>query len=101
MTLLSTANLTNLAIPIITTTPTTNGDFAGETKLLVLPDRTILYIWDESVTEWQLIATSITGTVIPSGTVTPDVIGQIYVNTTAQNIYVAIGLTNTSWKLIA
>ena len=97
---LSTANLTDNAIPIIPTSPNDNGDFQGQVKLQVSADRSNLWIWDNNALLWRVIAGAITGTIIPTASVTPNAIGQIYINTTAQTVYVAIGLNNTDWKLI-
>lgn len=39
----------------------------------------------------------LTGTASPSGSQTPDFVGQVFVDTTAGNTYMSIGLTDTDW----
>ena len=39
----------------------------------------------------------LTGTATPVGAVVPNYIGQIYVNTTAPDVYISTGLTNSDW----
>ena len=40
-----------------------------------------------------------TGTTTPIGNVTPDFVGQTYINTTTNEIYISNGVTNISWIL--
>jgi hypothetical protein len=96
---LNIANLTDLAIPIIPTAPTDDGDFQGQILLQKTSDRSLLWVWNGS--EWGKYAiSSIVGTVVPIGAITPDVIGQRYVNTNAQTVYIAVGLNSSDWKII-
>jgi hypothetical protein len=101
MVLLSTANLSSNAIPIIPTAPVTDGDFEGQTKLLVLSDRHILYIWSNDDNQWFTIPSAITGNVIPIGVITPNEIGQIYIKLDSGNVYISNGLTSSNWRLVA
>jgi hypothetical protein len=95
---LSTANLTDLAIPIIPTAPTDDGDFQGQILLQITGDRSLLWIWNDNA--WGKYSVSpIIGTVVPIGVIMPDVIGQKYVNTTAQTVYIAVGLNSSDWKI--
>ena len=98
MTLLSTANLTNLAIAVISSSPVGNGDFEGEMRLEI-SDRRILWIWNSTTVSWDVfLGGAITGTGSPQGSVAPNAIGQIFVDTTGNNVYISTGLTNTDWK---
>ena len=45
----------------------------------------------------QLGAPILTGTATPVEAVTPVVVGQVFVDTTAKKVYVAVGLTHADW----
>jgi hypothetical protein len=97
--LLTTANLTDNAIPIIAESPVDNGDFAGQVKLEI-SDRSNLWIWNDDTNTWVGIFGTITTNANPNGVITPSGIGQICVNTNGQTAYCAVGLNNNNWALI-
>jgi hypothetical protein len=48
----------------------------------------------------QVISSPITGLTSPEGSVTPNYVGEIYVDTTNDDGYMAVGLTSSDWKKI-
>ena len=58
-------------------------------------------IFGDGVTKTLTADNAATGTATPAGSVTPDYVGQIYVDTTADIAYVAVGTTNADWDQIS
>jgi hypothetical protein len=61
-------------------------------------------MWTQLVSSYinQLIAkaNTRTGTADPTATVTPNYLGEIYLDTSAHKVYISDGLTNTSWLVL-
>ena len=55
---------------------------------------------DKHMIELAVKAAPENGIVTPVGAVTPDAIGQIYVDTVTKIGYVAVGLTSADWSVI-
>lgn len=91
-------NTGGAAVTVATSAPAGNGTYDGEIQLIIESDRINLYIWDDTNTAWVICEVEpIQGTGSPSGSVTPDFIGQSYIDTAAGTFYRADGLTNTDW----
>lgn len=61
-----------------------------------------LYVTYDSGTTWEpLTPQSRTGAATPVGSVTPRHVGEVYVDTTADTAYVAVGLTSSDWDQIS
>lgn len=55
---------------------------------------------DKHMIEEAVKAAPENGIVTPVGAVTPDAIGQIYVDTVARVGYVAVGMTSADWLVV-
>lgn len=62
--------------------------------------RRSLWIWNSTSQAWDCYPfTPIQGTAAPSGSVTPDTIGQGFLDNTNGNYYIATGTTSSDWLL--
>jgi hypothetical protein len=52
------------------------------------------------INQFIVKATTRTGTANPTATVTPNYVGEIYLDNSAHKVYIAEGLTNTSWLVL-
>lgn len=78
------------------------GSYDGQTYLQIggvsQGYRRNIWVWNTSA--WQCIPCApIQGTGNPNGTVTPDTIGQGFLDTTSGNFYLATGTTSSDWTL--
>jgi len=56
--------------------------------------------WNSMVTDQKARSRVYDGTVTPVGAITPEAVGDLYVDTTANAAYIATGTANTDWELI-